>query len=266
MRTEPPVGFDASEFYADVVLFQSWDVFPGHTATGIKSVDNSFAYLGVPARLDGLRVLEIAPWNGFFGFECLRRGADELVALGPDDPELTGFARSVQLLDIGRKVRYIRASVYDIEKYKLGSFDVVLCLGLIYHLRHPLLAMDLLHDHCKESAVFLIDSATMNLVDRVASEPERSGLLEAWETVQRFPMTVYVRGGALLPAGYDACNWFVPNVACLTAWVRSSGFEIRHESGVLGWHFIQARKIARPFPVGLEGYNPNVQRKKKASA
>src|SRR5271155_5732521 len=111
MRIEPPVGFDVSEFYADVNLFQSWDVFPGHTATGIKSVDKSFADLGMPARLD---VLEIAPWNGFFGFECLRRGADELVALGPDDPELTGFTRSVQLLDIGRQVHYVRASVYDI--------------------------------------------------------------------------------------------------------------------------------------------------------
>jgi tRNA (mo5U34)-methyltransferase len=266
VRTEPPIGFDVSEFYADVFLFQNWDVFPGHTATGIKSVDTAFAYLSVPARLDGLRVLEIAPSNGFFGFECLRRGADELVALGPDDPELPGFTRSVQLLDIGHQVRYIRASVYDIEKYKLGSFDVVMCLGLIYHLRHPLLALDLLHDHCKESTVFLIDSATMNLVDRVVSEPERAGLFEAWEAVQRFPMTTFVRGGDLLPASYDACNWFVPNVACLTAWVKSSGFEIWHESGVLGWHFIQARKIARPFLVGLEGYNPNVQRKTKASA
>jgi hypothetical protein len=141
-----------------------------------------------------------------------------------------------------------------------------MCLGLIYHLRHPLLALDLLHDHCKESTVFLIDSATMNLVDRVVSEPERAGLFEAWEAVQRFPMTTFVRGGDLLPASYDACNWFVPNVACLTAWVKSSGFEIWHESGVLGWHFIQARKIARPFLVGLEGYNPNVQRKTKASA
>jgi tRNA (mo5U34)-methyltransferase len=264
MRIEPPVGFDVSEFYADVNLFQNWDVFPGHTAVGVKSVDKSFADLGVPARLDGLRVLEIAPWNGFFGFECLRRGAEELVALGPDDPKATGFTRSVQLLDISHQVRYIRASVYDIEKYKLGSFDVVMCLGLIYHLRHPLLAIDLLHDHCKEGAVFLIDSATMNLVDRVVSEPERPGLFQAWETVQRFPMTLFVRGGALLPAGSDACNWFVPNVACLTAWVKSSGFEIRRESGVLGWHFIQARKIARPFPVGLEGYNPNVQGRQNA--
>ena len=118
----------------------------------------------------------------------------------------------------------------------------------------------------KRAPSFLIDSATMNLIDRVASEPERAGLLEAWETVQRFPMTIYVRGGALLPAGYDACNWFVPNVACLTAWVRSSGFEIRDESGVLGWHFIQARKIARPFPVRTGRLQPHVQRKKKASA
>jgi tRNA (mo5U34)-methyltransferase len=264
MRIEAPAGFDVSEFYADVNLFQKWDVFPGHTATGVKSVDKCLADLGVPDRLDGLRVLEIAPWNGFFGFECLRRGADELVALGPDDPELTGFARTAQILDIGHQVRHVRASVYDIEKYSLGVFDVVMCLGLIYHLRHPLLAIDLLYNHCKEDALFLIDSATANLVDRVAGEPERPELFGAWEAVQRFPMAIFTRDGGSLPAGRDATNWFVPNTACLIAWVKSSGFEIWRESGVLGWHFIQARKIARPFVVGLEGYNPNVQRRQNA--
>ena len=264
MRTEAPVGFDASKFYSDVNLFQKWDVFPGHTAQGLKPVNKTLENLGVPARLDGLRVLEIAPWNGFFGFECLRRGARELVALGPDDPELTGFVRSAQVLDINHQVRYIRASVYDIDEYKLGTFDVVMCLGVIYHLRHPLLAIDLLHDHCKVDAMFLIDSSTINLIDRVVGETERGTLLPAWEAVQRFPMSLFVRGGALFPAGRDGCNWYIPNVAGLTAWVKSSGFEICHQSGVLGWHYIQARKIARLFAVGLEGYNPNAQRKKQA--
>jgi hypothetical protein len=64
MRTEPPVGFDASDFYADVVLFQSWDVFPGHTATGVKSVEQSFAYLSVPAWTD-CACWKLRPGTGF---------------------------------------------------------------------------------------------------------------------------------------------------------------------------------------------------------
>lgn len=262
MRTDAPPDFKADEFYSGVYLFQTWDVFPGHTARGVKSVQETLLRLKVPARLDGLRILEIAPWNGFFGFECLRRGAREVVALGPDDPTVTGFARTAELLGAEDSIQYIRGSVYDIAKYDLGVFDVVFCLGLIYHLRHPLLAIDLLHDHCNEQAIFLIDSATMNPVGRIMEESTApSNFVDSWEGVQKYPLSLFVRGTTLLPAGQDGCNWFFPNAECLNAWVRSSGFEIVHESSVKGWHYIHGRKAKRAFPPGLEGYNPNVARK-----
>ena len=256
MRTAPPEDFDASAFFADVYLFQTWNVFPGYQTPGIKGVEAHLKRLDVPARLDGLRVLEIAPWNGFFGFECLRRGARELVALGPDDPNITGFNRTVQLLDIEDRVRYIQRSVYDIREFNLGKFDIVMFLGLVYHLRHPLLAIDLVHDHCEENGMFLIDSPLADKDAHVFDPDKVDAPRSAWREVQNVPMAMYVRGGADIPLARDPFNWFVPNGACLAAWVRSSGFEILHETIDGDWCSIKARRIAKPFAEGLEGFNP----------
>ncbi len=261
MRTTAPPNFNVERFYQGVKLFQKWDVFEGHTAAGSKDVVAHFRSLGAPERMDGLRVLDIAPWNGFFGFECLRRGARELVALGPDDPESTNFDNTARLLDVQNRVRYVRASVYDIKQYDIGTFDIVMCLGLIYHLRHPLLAIDLLHDHCKDNAMFLIDCPVADAVGRLVSNDQKAEFEQAWQTVQRFPLSLFVRGGLPTPLSGDPFNWFIPNQECLRAWVRSGGFEILHEKATHNnsWHSVKARKSERPFETGVEGYDPKSQ-------
>ena len=256
MRTVPPADFNLSKFFTGVYFFQGWEVFPGHKANGGKLVGEHLKRLDVPDRLDGLRVLDIAPWNGFFGFECLRRGARQLVALGPEDPDITGFTQTTQLLEIGDKVHYVQGSVYDIKDLGLGKFDLVMFLGVIYHLRHPLLAMDLMHDHCEQNGIILVDSPLANQVGNVADGARRDALRPAWNAVQDIPIATFVRGGADLPIGRDPYNWFIPNQACVAAWVKSSGFEILHETTIDDWVSIKARKVDRPFAENLEGFNP----------
>ena len=141
MRTDPPEGFNLPEFLEGIYTFQKWEIFPGQVTQGPKDVSEHLRRLNVPTTLAGLRVLDIAPWNGFFGFECVRRGAAEVVSLGPDDPDLTGYNKVRDLLQIDN-CKYIRASVYDLSPDVHGTFDIVFFLGLIYHLRHPLLALD----------------------------------------------------------------------------------------------------------------------------
>lgn len=261
MRTDPPADFDVENFYRGVRMFQKWDVFEGHSIGTGKDVVEHLGRLDAPARMDGLRVLEIAPWNGFFGFECLRRGARELVSLGPDDPEDTYFHKTVELLDIKDRTTYVRASVYNINEYDLGQFDIVLFLGLIYHLRHPLLALDLLHDCCVDKGTFLIDSPVADAVGRIGTQDTALG--DAWTSVQQFPISLFLRGTTPLPNSKDPFNWFIPNRECLRAWVRSSGFEIRkeffHEKSA--WQSIRAMKRPRPFAAGLEGYNARAHRR-----
>src|ERR1700726_4229312 len=79
MRTQPPENFDTADFCKSFCSFQQWELFPVHVVPGAKDVTSHMRHLRIPERLDGSRVLDIAPWNGFFGFECLRRGAAEVV-------------------------------------------------------------------------------------------------------------------------------------------------------------------------------------------
>jgi SAM-dependent methyltransferase len=256
MRGTAPQGFKAEEFYEGVLTFQDWEIFPGHRVKGSKPVARDLGLLGVPERLEGSpRVLEIGPWNGFFGFELLRRGASELVGLGPDDPNQTAYLRTVSLLEVESRVRYICDSVYNIARYDLDKFDIVMFLGVIYHLRHPLLALDALYDHCHPQTMFLLDTPTIDDVGRIADEPDHDAMREPWKAVGHIPLTAFVRGGMATPLAADAYNWFIPNSVCLHGWMASSGFEIVHEYVANNWMWVQARQTARPFEQGFEGYN-----------
>lgn len=114
----------------------------------------------LPARLDGLRVLDIATFDGFWAFEFERRGAAEVVALdlataGEVDlpfrrreamsaeelarPFGAGFALARAAL--GSQVRYVRGNVYDLSPELLGQFDLVHCGDLLLHLRDPARAL-----------------------------------------------------------------------------------------------------------------------------
>ena len=64
MRTQPPVNFDFAEFSNSFYTFQQWEIFPGLVVRGSKDVISHMVRLQIPERLDGARVLDIAPWNG----------------------------------------------------------------------------------------------------------------------------------------------------------------------------------------------------------
>ena len=98
------------------------------------------SYCGVPEDLSGKRVLDVGAWNGGFTFECERRGAAEVVAYSLENPDQTGFNRLKALL--GSQATYQVGSVYNLDARQLGQFDVILFLGVLYHLRYPLLAAD----------------------------------------------------------------------------------------------------------------------------
>jgi tRNA (mo5U34)-methyltransferase len=100
-------------------------------------------HYGIPERLDGLRVLEIGTWDGFWAFELERRGAAEVVALDlddeadldwpprrrpqrfPDVPRGDGFRLAKQIR--GSKAQRVNRSIYDALPDDLGTFDLVFC-------------------------------------------------------------------------------------------------------------------------------------------
>lgn len=257
MRTHPSADFDINRFYGDTYLFQKWEVFPGHVTEGPKDVNATLEAMRFPADLTGKRVLDIAPWNGFFSFECARRGAAEVVSLGPEDPADTGFAQTRDLLELDN-VRYVRGSVYDISPETTGHFDIVLFLGLIYHLRHPLLALDKIHDVCTDK-LFTDTPYIDNIVfDRTVDEATKAAIILNGRVTNQLPMLYFTPEAET----GDAFNWFMPNLKAFRAMVASSGFRVLHEANDGGgWCWIAAEKADRGFAEGLEGYNPGAARR-----
>ena len=132
------------------------EVSPGVWTPGLQDTQTLLSQIGMPADLSGMRVLDIGARDGFFTFEAERRGAREVVALDNESPHNTGFAIAAGLLD--SKATYITENVYSLSPERYGRFDLVLFLGVIYHLRHPLLALDRIHDICSQEALLVIET------------------------------------------------------------------------------------------------------------
>lgn len=172
----------------------------------------------IPADLTGKSVLDIGCNGGFYSIEMKKRGAERVLGVDFDERYLNQarFAADVSGFDI----EFRKLSVYDVAK--LGErFDIVLFMGVLYHLRHPLLALDLIHDHvAKDLFVFQSMQRGSNQV-----EPLRPDYpFEEKEIFERpsYPRMYFIEK----KYSQDPTNWWVPNRACSEAMLRSSGFEI----------------------------------------
>src|SRR5215218_2643186 len=98
----------------------------------------------IPDDLTGKTVLDVGCNAGFYSIQMKKRGADRVVAIDTDDKYLAQarFAAEVN----GAEIEFRNLSVYRVGELK-EQFDLVLFMGVLYHLRHPLLALDLLHEH-----------------------------------------------------------------------------------------------------------------------
>jgi tRNA (mo5U34)-methyltransferase len=172
----------------------------------------------LPADLRGQTVLDIGCNGGFYAIEMKRRGAERVVGIDSDAMYLAQahFAAEVSGVDI----ELYQLSVYDVAR--LGAtFDLVLFMGVFYHLRHPLLALDLIHEHvARDLLVFQSMQRGSNQVAQAAPDHSFSEL----DIFNRpgFPRLHFIEQAY----ASDPTNWWVPNRACSEALLRSAGFEI----------------------------------------
>jgi tRNA (mo5U34)-methyltransferase len=176
-----------------------------------------FAHV-LPADMHGLSVLDIGCNAGFHSFEAKRRGAARVLGIDFDDYYLDQARFAAEVLD--QDVEFRKLSVYDVGA--LGErFDLVLFMGLVYHLRHPLLALDLIHEHVAKD-LLLFQSLQRGSPDM---EPVAEDY-DFWETEvferPSYPRLHFVEGRY----SHDETNWWLPNAACSAAMLRSTGFEI----------------------------------------
>lgn len=184
--------------------FHTIDLGHGIVTPGSDRSREKLARLRLPERLDGRSVLDVGAWNGFFSFEAERRGASRVLAVdsfcwsGEGWGTQDGFLLAREAL--GSRVEDREMEVLDLSPESVGTFDVVLCLGVLYHLKHPHQALE-----------------------RVASVTDDLLVLETHVDL----LTTRVPAMALYPGDElndDPTNWCGPNLAALEWMLRDVGF------------------------------------------
>jgi tRNA (mo5U34)-methyltransferase len=210
-----------------VAAFPFWYhriTLPGGVVTPGWAPINQDAYR-IPEDLTGLRVLDVGAWDGFWTFEALKRGAREVLAI--DD-----FSDYLGSLDVAHRQAWAtfdlcraafgydeqrcqrrEISIYDVSEPRLGRFDIVFCFGTLYHLRHPLYALDLLSAVCDRA--LYVESAILD-----DFSPYRGGLGHGYANqmvMEFYPDNQY---------GNNKTNWWVPSLLCLAHMVQAAGFDL----------------------------------------
>ena len=172
----------------------------------------------LPDDLTGKTVLDIGCNGGFYAIQMKRRGAQRVVAVDHDDRYLEQARFAAEMA--GMKIEFHKLSVYDIAQLQ-EQFDLVLFMGVFYHLRHPLLALDLIHEHSVK------DLLVFQSMQRgsAAVEPLQEDYPFSEERIFErpdFPCLYFIEKSY----SQDPTNWWIPNRACTEALLRSAGFAI----------------------------------------
>lgn len=186
------------------VWHQRFELAPGVDTPGVNSVAFLLDRAGVPADLTGLSVLDVGTTNGGCAFEAERRGARRVVAVDLVGPDVFGFDAIRGFL--GSRVEFVQASVYELPDRLPETFDLVFFFGVLYHLRHPLLALDRLWEMTGRDIV--IETAICDFENAAARD------------------TSVVRFYRRRELANDGSNWFAPTTRALADWVGSAGFDV----------------------------------------
>lgn len=204
-RREKLAEMDVNQLKAEVdriQWFHSIDLGNGIVTPGVDRSARRLQNIHMPKNLTGMSVLDIGTFDGFYAFEAERRGArvvatDTAVWRNPDIGR-HGFDLAYQTL--GSSVDAREIDVLDLSPDTVGTFDLVLFLGVLYHLPNPLLALE-----------------------RVASVARRQLIMETSVDLlgTRRPAAAFYPGDELLD---DASNWWGPNLAGGKALLEAVGF------------------------------------------
>jgi tRNA (mo5U34)-methyltransferase len=194
---------------------------PDHPLGDFPSNFWEFFKHAIPADLSNQSVLDVGCNGGFYSFELKRRGAARVLGIDHDPVYLNQarFARDQLKLD----VEFTQGDVYEIDRIVAGEqFDYVVFMGVLYHLRHPLFALEKVAGLVKQKLLFqTMERGNWGNGDFVPAPDypitERDAFLD-----ERFPRMYFIEQAY---AG-DRTNWWIPNPACTAALLRSVGLRI----------------------------------------
>jgi tRNA (mo5U34)-methyltransferase len=180
------------------------DLGNGVVTPGIDPTPARLRELQIPDDLTGLTVLDVGAWDGFFSFEAERRGASRVLATdsfcwgGGGWGTKAGFELARRAL--GSRVEDLDIDPLELSPARVGTFDLVLFLGVLYHMRHPLLALERAFSVTRGQLI-LQTQIDLSAIDR--------------------PALAFYQGSDL---NNDPTNWFGPNPPAVVAMLRAAGF------------------------------------------
>src|SRR5690554_1866558 len=179
----------------------------------------------LPEDMRGMRALDIGCNAGYYTFELAKRGAD-VTAIDIDDHYLQQTLWAAETLGLQRQIEFRRSTVYQLAQTK-ETYDLVWFMGVLYHLRHPLLALDIVRQCCKGQMVF----QTMTAPGEEVFPAQANYGLHQREVMNEpgWPTMAFIEHRV----ADDPTNWWAPNHAGVQAMLRSAGFtgiqRIAHE-------------------------------------
>jgi tRNA (mo5U34)-methyltransferase len=202
-----PTPEELERLRRDVDAIQWWhaiDLGHGIVTPGPDPTPARVPQLGIPDDLTGLSVLDVGAWDGFFSFEAERRGAARVLATDSfcwgqgGWGTKAGFELARRALD--SKVEDLTIDPLELSPERVGTFDLVLFLGVLYHMRHPLLALERVHSVTR-GRLILNTHVDFAAIDR--------------------PVLAFYQGNEL---NNDSTNWCGPNPAAVVAMLQAVGF------------------------------------------
>lgn len=233
MENQTPLrGTDFGLEIAEKGWYHSFELASGERIDGYNSLEILHArraQFGLPEDLSGKRVLDIGAWDGWFSFDAERRGA---AVTSIDCVEIPNFLEMCKKLESRADYRIV--DFYDLPAEGLGAFDYVLFLGVLYHLKHPLLALE----------IVCALTTTTAIVDSFITDPA------AWQAhAGDVPAMEFYETDEL---GNQLDNWIGPSVGCLQALCRAAGFARVEMRGIIGSHACLAcHRQWEPLPESL---------------
>lgn len=172
----------------------------------------------LPDRLDGWTALDIGCNAGFYSFELARRGA-RVTAIDREELYLRQARWAAERFGLAHRIEFRKQQVYDLARAEQG-FDLVLFMGVFYHLRYPLLALDAVGRLVRKTMVF--QTLTMPGME-VADGTGGLTLEERPKMLKRgWPKMAFIEH----ELQHDETNWWAPNHACVEAMLRSTGMRV----------------------------------------
>lgn len=212
-----------SPWFHNLHLPDGTQTAPGHLLGDFPAVKWRQIAPHVPADLRGWEVLDIGCNAGFYSFELARRGA-RVTGLDIDARYLQQARWAAEQFGLGERIELRQGSVYELAGTG-QRFDLVCFLGVLYHLRHPLLALDALRGLTRR----LLILQTLTMPGTAVLETPESITLEERGLMRRagWPCMAFIEKSL----EEDPTNWWAPNHACVGALLRSAGFRVLRQPG-----------------------------------